>query len=96
MSEQELKNLQGKLQPILVKFRVRHADVVGSVARGEDTPTSDLDLVVELDDEATLFDLVRLRQALEQKLGHDVDLMTQNSIHPRLKDAILRDRVSIL
>ncbi|MBI4023020.1 nucleotidyltransferase family protein [Candidatus Berkelbacteria bacterium] len=96
MSKHELHELKRKIQPIVVRFPVRHVDVVGSVARGEDTPASDLDLVVDFKPGATLFDLVGLQQELEGEFRKKVDVMTEDSIHPRLKDAILKDRVALL
>lgn len=50
--------------------------VFGSVARGEDRPGSDLDLLVEFAAEATLFDQVELEEDLRDILGVDVDVVS--------------------
>lgn len=49
--------------------------IVGSVARGEDRPGSDLDLLVDLDDDASLLDLARMHLELEDLLGVRVDVL---------------------
>jgi uncharacterized protein len=54
--------------------------VFGSVARGEDRPGSDLDLLVTFDDTASLFDLARLHLELEQLLGIAVDVLDEGGL----------------
>ena len=62
--------------------------VFGSVARGEDRSDSDLDLLVEMEDERSLLDLVGLEQELEELLQRKVDVLTDESIHPALRQRI--------
>ena len=54
--------------------------VFGSVARREDTPNSDIDLVVTLDDDAGLSDLMTMQEALRCYLRRRVDVITMASI----------------
>jgi predicted nucleotidyltransferase len=58
----------------------RRAFLFGSFARGEATPSSDVDLLVEFDQPKSLFDELRLAERLQQLCGHPVDLMSD--IHP--------------
>ncbi|MCS4143802.1 hypothetical protein GGP53_000735 [Salinibacter ruber] len=67
----------------------------GSVARGEDRPDSDLDLLVRMEDGRSLLDHVALEQDLEDLLGRDVDVVTEASLHPGLRDRVLREAVSL-
>lgn len=67
----------------------------GSVARGEDQPDSDLDLLVEMEPGRSLLDHIALKQDLEDLLGREVDVVTEASLHPRLRDRVLREAVSI-
>ena len=69
----------------------RNVRVFGSEARGEAGPTSDLDLLVDMDADRSLLDLVGLGQDLEDLLGRRVDVLTVASIHPRLRASILAD-----
>ncbi len=49
--------------------------IFGSVARKEDTPSSDIDLLVDIPHSFSLVDLARLKQGLERILGHNVDVV---------------------
>ena len=62
--------------------------VFGSFARGEATPDSDLDLVVRFANRKSLLGLVRLERALSEAVGRKVDLLTEASISPYLRDRI--------
>lgn len=53
--------------------------VFGSVARGDDGPDSDIDLLVEFTDEADLFDVVRLETTLGDLLGRPVDVVSSRA-----------------
>jgi uncharacterized protein len=70
---------------------VVRAGVFGSVARGEDTPESDVDFLVEFEEGRTLLDLSGLRLDLIELLQRDVDIATPASLHPRLRDQILAE-----
>lgn len=72
-------------------MRQRHAHAVsifGSVARGDDTPSSDIDFLVEFDDGSSLFDLMNLEEALEALLGVPVDVVSMGGLKDR--DAHIR------
>ncbi len=75
---------------------VVHAGVFGSVARGDYRSGSDVDFLVEFERGRSLLDLVELRIELRDALGQDVDVATRNSLHPRLRDRILRELVPLL
>lgn len=85
-----------RLKEILNTFGVRRAGMFGSQARKTATALSDLDLLVELRDEDSLFDLIRLKHALEDEFNLRVDLVEYKSLKPLLRDAILAEEVSIL
>jgi len=63
----------------------------GSVARGEATPDSDVDLIAELPDDVSLLDLVRLERGLSSALGRKVDLLTKEAISPYIRERITGD-----
>lgn len=70
---------------------VSNPRIFGSVARGEDTETSDLDLLVDVAVGASLFDLAGTTIALEDLLGVRVDLIDEGAIKPRFKLRIKDD-----
>jgi len=61
--------------------------IFGSYARGENTPDSDLDVLIELDysNQISLLDLVRVEQDLTEALGIPVDLVTDKSLSSFLR-----------
>ncbi len=82
--------------PVLHRHGVTRAGVFGSYGRGEATPESDVDILIELDGQASLLDFIGIKLELEDVLGRSVDLVEYAAIKPRLRDRILRDEVPIL
>jgi uncharacterized protein len=76
---------------IAARHGARNVRVFGSVARGEDRPGSDVDLLVDMDDDRSLLDLVGLGQDLEELLQRKVDVMTHDSIHPAIRARIANE-----
>jgi len=64
-------------------------------ARGEGRPDSDVDLLVSVGDRASLFDIIAIKQDLEDLLGCKVDVVTEDSISPYLRDRVLSEAVSL-
>ncbi len=69
--------------------------IIGSVARGEDELGSDLDLLVEFTDEATLLDEIGLRLALRDLLRIEVDVVAADSVRGEMRDRMLRESVPV-
>ena len=65
--------------------------VFGSVARGEATEKSDIDLLVKFAERKGLLALVRLERVLSETLGRKVDLLTEAAISPYIRENILSD-----
>jgi predicted nucleotidyltransferase len=73
----------------------RNIRVFGSVQRKESTASSDLDLLVDMSEGRSLFDLVALGDELEAALGVEVDVVTEGSLSPYLRDRILAEAVAL-
>ena len=86
------QDISAKIIPVLRSQGVLKAALFGSVVRDEAKKNSDIDLLVELADDKTLFDLVGLKLDLEDALGKKVDLLTYDAIHPLLRDIILNEQ----
>lgn len=69
--------------------------VFGSFARGDNRHGSDLDLLVDLSPGRSLLDLVAIKQDLEDLLGIRVDVVTERSISPYMRDAVLKEAVAV-
>ena len=75
---------------------VVRAGAFGSFARGEAAGSSDVGFLVEFEPGRTLLDLAGLRLDLCHALGREVDVATQGSLHPGLRERILREVVPVL
>ena len=86
--------MKRKIIPILKQYDVQKAALFGSFVRGEQRQDSDIDILVEFKnrENKTLLDLVGLELELEELLNHKVDVLTYHSIHPLLKDYILKEQ----
>jgi hypothetical protein len=73
----------------------RNVRVFGSVARGEGTDASDLDLLVEMEPGRNYFDLVAFWQDLEETLGAPIDVITDGGVSPYLSERIYGEAVQL-
>jgi predicted nucleotidyltransferase len=80
-----------KLIEICRQNGVAKIGVFGSMARGEATEQSDIDLLVEFSKPKSLLTLVALERQISAALGREVDLLTEAAISPYLRDRIKRD-----
>ena len=74
---------------------VRNLRVFGSVARGEDRPDSDVDLLADLPPGLSLIGLGRVEADLEAILGSHVDLIPAEDLKPGTRERIVRDLVAL-
>ena len=75
----------------IMPFHPVRIGIFGSVARGENTENSDIDILYQLKNAVGLFNLVRMKNNLEEKLNKKVDLVSEKHIHPKLKPYIMND-----
>jgi len=75
----------------IMPFHPLKIGIFGSVARNENTENSDIDILYQLKNTVGLFNLVRMKDNLEQKLNKKVDLVSKKHIHPGLKPYIIDD-----
>ena len=92
----DIEEVKRKILPILKKYEVTKAGIFGSVARGEETKKSDIDILVEINTRMSLLDFVGLKLELEDALGMPVDLGEYSAIKPIVKEQILSEEVAIL
>jgi hypothetical protein len=84
-----------KLIQICRRNDVSFLGAFGSFARGEARPFSDLDLLVRFSKRKSLLALVRIERELSETLGRKVDLLTEASISPYLRDRIKAETMVI-
>ena len=95
----KLKQIQGILASskaeLRKRYKVRELGIFGSYSRGEQKKSSDVDILVKFNPNATLFDFVGLGNYLEEKLKIKVDVVSERGIRPELKSSIVKDVVRI-
>jgi predicted nucleotidyltransferase len=84
-----------KLLSIAAPHGARNVRVFGSVARGDSSGSSDIDLLVELEPGRTLMDLGGLLMAVEQEMGTAVDIATERMLRPEVRDRVLAEAVPL-
>lgn len=68
----------------------------GSHARGDQRPESDVDVLARFADRKSLLDLVSIESAFSESIGRKVDLVTEASLDPLVRESIARDLVVLL
>ncbi len=89
----ELETIRQKITPVLKRYPITYAGVFGSFARGEQTPESDIDILIRIEPNASfsLFDLVGVENSLKNTLGKEVDVCTEKSISKYIRRRVLND-----
>ena len=96
MNTEDLLSRLRDLRPGLIQqYKVREIGVFGSYIRGEQSADSDIDLLVEFDEEADLFDLVGLSLYLEEILQRKVDIVPKRALRAELRETVLKEVVAL-
>jgi predicted nucleotidyltransferase len=74
---------------------VLHAALFGSIARGDDRPDSDIDVMVDVDPVKvrSILALGRIQSRLERIMGRPVDVARRSSLRPSVADEAARDAI---
>jgi len=89
------ESLAAQVRALGARYGVRRIRVFGSVARGEARPGSDIDLVVDYEPGHGGFAFVDFCEGVERLLGRRVDVVTERSLHPLVRDRILAQAVPL-
>lgn len=92
----DIKEIKQKVLPILQRYGAKRAGLFGSYVRGDAREDSDIDILVEIEEDISLLDFVGIKLEIEDVLGSGVDLVEYNTIKPLLRERILKEQVVIL
>lgn len=92
---QALRRHRGALRTVAARHGATNLRLFGSVARGEEEPDSDIDLVVDLPETISLLELIALRRELAELLDAPVDVIPARSLRPEVAAAIERDAIRL-
>ncbi len=96
MRLQELRTTKrDEILLIAARRGARNVRVFGSVARGDDDARSDIDFLVDLEPDRSLFDLSGLLIDLEAALHSHVDVVTERGLRARIRDRVLKEAVPL-
>ena len=96
MTLQELRTTRrDEILRVAARRGARNIRVFGSVARGENDAASDIDFLVDLEPDRSLFDLSGLLIDLEAALHSEVDVVTELGLRSRIRDRVLREAVPL-
>jgi predicted nucleotidyltransferase len=84
-----------EVRKVLERFHVKNPKVFGSVARGEDTEKSDIDILIEVDKDISYYELAQIETELEAILGCRVDVVTRACLAPDVAERAEADLLPI-
>lgn len=94
MPSEEVQKLIPEIQAYLATQPVERAYLFGSCSRGEETPDSDIDILVALDYSQPIgLKYFRMITDLEKKLGRTVDLVSEDGLLPFAKPFVDKDKI---
>lgn len=93
--EEIIAILRDHKEELARKFGVKELAIFGSYARGEPTPESDLDLLVEFTEPPGLFRFLELERYLSELLEERVELVSRQALKPHIGQRILRETIAV-
>ncbi|MBQ6473334.1 MAG: nucleotidyltransferase family protein [Victivallales bacterium] len=90
-----LQQLRSEILEIARKHNAEKVYVFGSCARKEERPESDVDLLVDFNQDATLFDQVDIRDEIHSLLNCKVDVVSRRGLHPYIKRRVLAEAIEL-
>lgn len=94
--KKSIQELKEKIVPLLQEYNVTKAGIFGSYARGEEKKSSDVDILIEMNDGKGFSSIISLKALLEKRLKRKVDLVEYSTIRKELKKSILNDEIRVL
>lgn len=89
------KTLSTCREELKKEFKVKEISIFGSLVRGEQKKKSDVDVLVDFEEGADLFDLVGLALHLEKKLGQKVDVVPKRALRKEIKSSVLKEAIPL-
>ena len=86
-----LEEIRNKIATILRTHGAEYVAVFGSLARGQNRPDSDIDILVRFEKDISLLDHIGIAQELEDVLQQKVDLITERSLHKDVVPYVIKD-----
>ncbi len=95
MNIDEVKAKREDILNIAKKHGAYNIRIFGSVVRGEAKQDSDLDVLIDLEPNRSLFDHAALMIELQETMNCKVDVVTEKGLRPRIREVVLKEAISI-
>lgn len=92
---QDIRNRRQEILEIAGRYGAHDVRIFGSVARGDTTDSSDLDLIVRFEPGRSLLDHGGLIMDLRELLGIKVDVIDEDAMRPRFRDHALKEAIPL-
>lgn len=83
------------IRRVVASHRACNARVFGSVVHGDDTDSSDLDILIDPTPETTLMDVAAIQVELQRLLGVSVDVLTPRALPDNFRSLVLAEAVPV-
>ena len=90
-----LQTKRDEVVQVAARHGARNIRIFGSVARGDASELSDLDLLVDLEDGRSLLDHAALVLELRDLLGHKVDVVTSRGLRSRIRQRVFAEAIPL-
>lgn len=91
----DIRARRDEILKVAARYGASDVRLFGSVVHGQAGPDSDVDILVRLEKGRSLIDHIALMQDLQALLGVKVDLVTERSLHPAIRDRVLSEGIAI-
>lgn len=91
----QIKDRREEILDIASKYGIGNIRVFGSVARGNQTSDSDIDLLVTLDQDRSLLDRIGFMQEMESMFNVKVDVVNEKAVHKLIRETVLNEVIKI-
>ena len=93
----QLELIKRKAIPVLQKYHVKKAGIFGSYARGKQKRNSDVDFLIEINDQKmSLLGFIHIKHELENVLGKKVDLVEYKLLRSEIREKVAAEEGAVL
>ena len=92
---EQLRSRKKEIDTLAQRHGASHIRVFGSVVRGDDTESSDIDLLIDMEKKRSLLDLVGFQQDFAKMVGRRTDVLTERALSPYLRERILSEAIDL-
>ncbi len=90
-----LNQHRAAIRSVVMSYRAENPRIFGSVVHGDDTESSDLDILIDPSADTTLMDVANIQLDLERLLGVSVDVLTPRALPIKFTDVVLAEAVPV-